>query len=388
MSNNKPPLIVHIIHRLDVGGLENGLVNLLNNLPESKYRHAIVCLTESSDFAKRIKRKDIDIYELHKREGNDLRMFWRLWKLLRKIKPFAVHTRNISALESGVVAALAGVKIRIHGEHGRDIYDLHGKNKKHRFLRRICSPFLHRFIALSKDLEQWLIKDIGISRKKVVQLYNGVNTDRFTSTNGESEFQPDLPAGFDNEDSIIIGTVGRLEQVKDQLTLVKAFIKLLDLMPADRSRLKLILIGDGSCRSMLKEQIQQADIGENVWVAGNREDVPQMLRKMDVFVLPSLGEGISNTILEAMASGLPVVATRVGGNPELVDDGVTGKIVPSADASAMADALSEYIRDINKIKKHGDAGRARVEEIFSLSAMVRRYECIYDSFIENTASQN
>ena len=104
---NVPPLIVHIIHRFGIGGLENGLVNLINYLPVDKYQHAIICLTASSSFSKRIQRPDVDIFELHKKDGKDLSVYWKLWKLLRKLKPAIVHTRNLSALEAAVVAAFA-----------------------------------------------------------------------------------------------------------------------------------------------------------------------------------------------------------------------------------------------------------------------------------------
>ena len=149
------PLIAHVIHRLQIGGLENGLVNLINTLPLGKYRHAIICLTESSDFSRRIRNNDVSIYELHKKEGKDPGLYFRLWRVLKKLKPTIVHSRNIATIETAFIAAMAGSSIRVHGEHGRDIYDVTGDNRKYQRIRRLLSPFISRFVPMSKDLEKW-----------------------------------------------------------------------------------------------------------------------------------------------------------------------------------------------------------------------------------------
>ena len=381
MSTQESSLIAHVIHRLNVGGLENGLVNLINNLPDDKYQHAVICLTESTEFVRRIQRADVEIYELHKRDGKDLAIYLRLWKLLRKIKPDIVHTRNLSALEVSVIAALAGVPIRIHGEHGRDIYDLHGKHKRYQQLRRFCARFIHYFIALSQDLEDWLANDVGISREKIVQIYNGVDVERFYPAGEQKSERLSMPAGFADASSIVIGTVGRLEPVKDQLTLVRAFIELWRTKAEWQAQLRLVLVGDGSLRLRIEAMLDKAGIKEQVWLAGSRDNVPDILRELDIFVLPSLGEGISNTILEAMASGLPVVATCVGGNPELVQDGVTGTLVQPNDFEAMAETLCTYLKDTVYAHQQGLAGRQRVVQLFSLTSMMRCYELVYDALL-------
>jgi len=385
MSTQSIPLILHVIYRLDVGGLENGLVNLINNLPAGRYRHAIVCLTESSKFKMRIKRNDVSIYELHKKNGKDISVYFRLWKLFRRLRPSIIHTRNLAALESGVIAAIAGVPIRIHGEHGRDIYDLYGNNAKYKKMRRICNPFIHRFIAVSKDLTNWLYSDVGIPLYKITQIYNGVDTARFQPREHDSDQHQRIPANFISEDSIIIGTVGRLEPVKDQTTLIKAFLQLIINKPSRRQWLRLVIIGDGSLRLKIEEMLVEADAMELVWMAGARNDVSEILRELDIFVLPSLGEGISNTILEAMASGLPVVATRVGGNSELIKEGLTGYLVPADDSQSLAIALTEYIDNFELRKAHGEAGRQRAQEVFSISSMMKHYQDVYDDLLTTRA---
>jgi sugar transferase (PEP-CTERM/EpsH1 system associated) len=375
----RAPLIAHIIYRFDVGGMENGLVNLINAVPSERYRHAIVCLTEYTDFRRRIRQPGVECFALHKRPGKDMGVYWRLWRLLRTLRPDIVHTRNLPALDSLAIAALAKVPARVHGEHGRDVIDLEGNNLKYNTLRRVLRPLAQRYIAVSCDLAAWLRDRIGVSAARLTQIYNGVDAEKFSPAVGGRAALP--VEGFAPPGSVVIGSVGRLQTVKDQATLVKAFIALIEMEPKLRSQLRLVLVGDGPLRTEIQRLIESAGIEELVWLPGSRDDIPQILQALDIFVLPSLAEGISNTLLEAMACGLPVVATRVGGSPELVEDGVTGVLVPSADPVAMATALLAYVRDPQLIRRHGCAGRERIVREFSMHAMVHSYLAVYDSFM-------
>ncbi len=381
------PLVAHVIHRLDVGGLENGLVNIINHMPEGHYRHAIICMTDyNPSFRARIKKNNVECYALHKRDGKDLGIYFRLWSLFKHLRPVIVHTRNLSALEAQLPAALAGVRCRVQGEHGRDIHDIDGRNRKYNFLRRVFRPLVDRYIPLSHDLDQWLRNQVGVTDNKIVAICNGVDSDFFHPAPAGRE---ELPvAGFAEKDSIIIGTVGRMQTVKDQLMLVRAFVLLLGRLPALRSRLRLVLIGEGPLRAQAQVMLQQADALELCWLPGSRDDTPVLLRGMDIFVLPSLAEGISNTILEAMASGLPVVATHVGGNSELIVEGQTGMLVPPANPDVMADALQRYITDSALRGKHGMQGRQRIEQEFNLDTMVQRYMSVYDDVIKEKYDNN
>ena len=381
-GTREPPLVAHIVYRLDYGGLENGLVNIINRMPEGRYRHAIICLTRYSDFRKRIKRPGVQVFALNKREGKDLLAYWRLWRLLRRLRPAIVHTRNLAALDCVPVAFLAGVKGRVHGEHGRDIFDIDGQNKKYILLRRLCAPFVQTFIPMSRDLERWLERTVRIGTGKIRQIYNGVDTDRFHPPAGAKEALPDTAPA--DGDSFVIGTVGRMEPVKDPGTLIDAFAILVDAMGSAGARLRLVLVGDGPLRPALEQKVRDMGLATQVWFAGARNDVPAVLRRLDLFVLPSLAEGISNTILEAMASGLPVVATAVGGTPEIVSDGRTGTLVPPADAGEMARAMGRYAADRDLAQCHGREARARLENEFSLSEMVNRYLAVYDAVSTRT----
>lgn len=371
-----PPLIVHIIYRLDIGGLENGLVNLINRMPPERYRHAIICLTDHSSFRSRIQRDDVACYALHKRIGKDLWMFWRLFKLLRQLKPAIVHTRNLATLECVLPAALAGVRCRVHGEHGRDVEDMDGSSVKLQWLRRFFKPFVSRYIPLSRDLEAYLHEKIGVPPERMTQIYNGVDSDKFRPPVDGRESLP--VADFAGPGSIVVGTVGRMQIVKDQLTLVRAFLQVLKAVPDVRKHLRLVLVGEGPLRAVAENILAEADALQLAWLPGARHDIPELLRGLDVFVLPSLAEGISNTILEAMATGLPVVATHVGGNPELVEDGVTGTLVPASDPMAMAAVIADYFLDAGKRQCHGKAAREMVERKYSMDAMVAAYMGVYD----------
>jgi len=376
---SKPPLIVHVIYSLGVGGLENGLVNLINHIPPGRYRHAIVCLKDYTDFHKRIAREDVEIVALNKQEGNDIGLYFRLFKTLRQLKPDILHTRNLAAMEGQVVAALAGIKARLHSEHGRDIFDLHGKNRKYNLLRKAISPFPGHFIALSKDLESWLTDTVGVAPDRMSQIYNGVDSVRFHPRSGSRTSLG--PEGFFTEDAFVIGSVGRMAAIKDFPSLVRAFLILLEKEPANRKRLRLLIVGDGVSRQQCLSMLREAGAEELAWLPGERADIPELMRAMDLFTLPSLGEGISNTILEAMASGLPVIATQVGGNVELVKEALTGKLVAPGKPEQMAKAILEYFRCPELLDSHGKAARQEIENRFSMEAMTESYLKVYDKVL-------
>lgn len=376
MSRANAPLIVHVIHRFGVGGLENGVVNLINHMPEERYRHAIVCLQGYTDFRNRLTRENVAIHDMAKRDGNDPGVYWRLLRTFRQLQPAIVHTRNLSAMEAQTVAALAGIPGRVHGEHGRDTYDLHGQNRKYKLLRKTVRPFIGHYIAVSQDLQSWLVSSIGVKRSHISQIYNGVDSTRFRPA--QTPRAQLGPPGFFNEDSIVIGSVGRMAAVKDYPNLTHAFVRLLQLEPTLRERLRLLIVGEGESRDTCLRLLNQHGAGQLAWLPGERSDIPELMAAMDIFVLPSLGEGISNTILEAMATGLPVIATRVGGNPELVQEGVTGRMVPPADSEALAKALLEYVHDAKRRHAHGRAARDIIDRQFSIPAMVQGYLSVYD----------
>lgn len=378
LGRDPRPLIAHVVFRFDVGGLENGVVNLINKLPGGAYRHAVVALTEITDFRQRIVRDDVQFVALRKPPGHALWIYPELFRLFRRLRPAIVHSRNLGSIEVVVPAWAAGVPVRIHGEHGRDVGDLDGSNKKYQSIRRIYGPFVTHFIALSRDLEEYLVGRVGVSREKVTQIYNGVDARRFHKANA-AESVSGCP--FHGPEHWIVGTVGRMQAVKDQVTLAKAFVRALELEPGLRSRLRLVMIGEGPLRLLAQEELDRAGVSDLAWLPGERSDVPEVMRGLDCFVLPSLAEGISNTILEAMASGLPVIATQVGGNADLVLSEETGVLVPAADAEGMAQCIIRLANDPDSARRMGLAGRREVEQRFSMDAMLEAYRGVYDRML-------
>ncbi len=349
------PLVAHVMYRFDTGGLENGIVNLINHMPADRYRHAVIALTEVTDFRQRIQRDDVEFISLNKAPGHGIWLFPKLFALFRRLRPAIVHSRNLAALETQLPAWAAGVPVRIHGEHGRDVGDLDGSNITYQRVRRFYRPFVSYYLALSRDLGEYLTTKIKVPEDKVLQVYNGVDTDRFHPVELDHSI-PDCP--FSRRKHWIVGTVGRMQTVKDQPMLARAFVRALEIDPAIRARLRLAMIGDGPLRAECEQLLAAAGVSDLAWLPGERHDIPEVMGILDCFVLPSLAEGISNTILEAMASGLPVIATDVGGNADLVTPGITGQIVPAGDPEALAHQIVQLANNPDQARQMGQLGRA------------------------------
>jgi sugar transferase (PEP-CTERM/EpsH1 system associated) len=376
------PLVVHVIHRFATGGLENGLVNLINRMPPQACRHAVLAMTEITDFSQRLQRDDVGLYAMHKAPGHGVKLYPRLVALLRELKPAVLHTRNLGPLEMQPAAALAGVGWRVHGEHGRELNDLDGDNRKLQWVRRAYTPFVSRYIALSRDLQDYLIGRVGVAPRRIAQVYNGVDGQRFHPGSQGPEPVPGCP--FDPSRHWLVGTVGRMQGVKHQVLLARAFVRACALSPALRASGRLVLIGDGPLRAECQGILAQAGLTDLSWLPGERHDVPEVLRGLSCFVLPSLAEGISNTILEAMATGIPVIASAVGGNVELVEDRRTGLLVAPDDVEALATAMVALHSDADRARAMGRAGRQDVDQRFSMEAMVSAYMQVYAPGIGHT----
>ena len=372
-----PRLVVHLIHQLDVGGLENGLINLIKHMPPERYRHAIVTLKDYSAYHEHIRARGVEIISLHKREGKDFGHYLRMFKTLRALQPDLIHTRNLCGLEGQLVAALAGVKRRVHGEHGRDMADINGNRLKYNVLRRLLRPLIGHFIAVSVDLEHWLIDSVGAEPGRVSQIPNGVDSIQYHPRLGPPAAIG--PADFMQDNAFVVGSVGRIDELMDYPGLVEAFLRLIASPHPAHQRMRLLIVGDGPRRADCLELLTRAGASHRAWLPGERSDVAQLLRAMDVFVQPSLSDSATNTVLEAMATGLPVVATAVGGNPILVHSGFTGILVPPRAPELMAAAIADYCRIPEMGARHGMRARSRVIARHSLPEMARNYLAVYDA---------
>ncbi|MBF0614949.1 MAG: TIGR03088 family PEP-CTERM/XrtA system glycosyltransferase [Magnetococcales bacterium] len=368
----KPPTIqqptmhiLHLIHRLDIGGLETVVAQLVNRLPVERFRHSVVSLTELTAFQNRFHHPHVTFHALHKQPGKDLLVWVRYWRLLRRLQPDLVHACNLATLEAAIPTRLAGVKRFVHAEHGRDSHDPDGTSPKYLLWRRFMTPWVDRFIPVSGELETWMQTTVSIPRPKILRIGNGV-------------LLPDQPRDWMNRDPdhpFTIGFVGRLWPIKDPMNLVRAFHRLRQMAPDIPVR--LLFVGDGPERATLELLIEQWHLHESIRMVGWQTDVAHHLRQLDLFVLPSKAEGTPLTLLEAMAMGVPVVATRVGGVADLVVEGVTGRLVPPNDPQALAAAMLGYLLDPATASLHGAAGRERVAAHFSLENTIAAYERLF-----------
>ncbi len=372
-------LVVHVVYRFDIGGLENGVVNLINRMPRERFTHAVVSLTEITDFRKRVILDDVEFIALRKPPGHGVRIYPQLLEVFRRLQPAIVHTRNLAALEATIPAWLARVPIRIHGEHGRDVGDFDATSNRYRWMRRLYSPWVTHYVAVSGELSAYLVRDVGIAPARVSMIRNGVDESRFRPRQGGRG--PIAGSPFNDPDLLVLGTVGRLQPVKDQIGLARAFVTVASRSPTLAERLRLVIVGEGPTRQAIEAELTRANLLDHAWLPGERDDIPEILRGLDAFVLPSRSEGISNVLLEAMASGLPIVATDVGGNGELVVNGATGMLVGAMDETALADAIERLCSARETAAGWGIAARARAENEFSLTSMTRNYAALYDRLL-------
>jgi sugar transferase (PEP-CTERM/EpsH1 system associated) len=357
----RPLNICHVVLSLEPGGLENGVVNVVNGLNDAEFNSSICCLQRTGEFAARI-RPDVKITAMGLRAGNDVRLPVRMAGMFRLGKVDIVHTRNAEAFFYGWIAArLAGVPVFIHSEHGRTFPEKSLRARVQRLmLRNVDAAF-----AVSERLKLDLIREIGVRSDRFEVLYNGVDL---------AKFRPHAIAATkdSNHPTLRIGSVGRLVAVKNYALLLKAFVRLPKAL-----RCKLVLVGDGPERPLLEQLASTLHIADRVEFAGHRDDVGQLLHSIDIFVLPSLSEGMSNTLLEAMAAGLPVLASDVGGNREIIEHEHNGLIFRSEDVEGAANQLARLVADADLRMALGIAAAERVRNKFSITAMLQGYEALY-----------
>jgi L-malate glycosyltransferase len=368
-----PIKVLHVVYALQPGGMEYGVVKLVNGLDPSQVRSGIVS-TKPAGVLKHMLAPHVSLFELQRRDGNDPRLIWELYTLFRREQPDVVHTHAWGTLVEGLVAAkLARVPVLIHGEHGTLQLRSH-----QRFVQRRAWAAVDRLLSVSSRLAERMAREADFPLARIHTIRNGVDLPRFGAiSRAAAREQLRLPANAQ-----LAVTVGRLVPVKDHLTLIEA-VALLRRQGADAA---VAIAGDGPLKAMLLERAGALGIADATHLLGHRPDVEVVLAAADIFALTSVSEGLSNTILEAMASGLPVVATRVGGADELVEDGVSGILATAGSSAEIADAMARLFEDSQRRVAMGLAARARVEAEFSLPGMVQRYGSTYLELVTTTDS--
>ena len=356
------PLIAHVVLNLKVGGLERVVVDLIKGLRDSNYSCVVCCLETRGEFAADVDALGVPLYVFHKKHGRDFSTIFRLAHFLREHNVALVHTHNPGAHIYGMLAAgLARVPVRVHTRHGRNFPD----DKKRVWINRILSWGTDVIVPVSDDAGLVATNVEHISPKKIHRIWNGIDTNLYTPHHDPVAGPP------------VIGTVARLSPVKDQGTMLVAFRHVLEEIPDAR----LMLAGDGPCAIKLQEQAAKLGLNGHVDFLGRCSNIPEVLKQMSIFTLSSTTEGLPMTVLEAMAAGLPIVATDVGGNRELVQPPQCGLLVPARDASALSRAYIDLLRDPQRRAQMGAASRARAVQYFSIDHMLAEYKKLYDRLL-------
>jgi sugar transferase (PEP-CTERM/EpsH1 system associated) len=360
--------ILHVISYMGRGGAEMGILKLIAGLGEG-FEHRI-CTTRGfdTDFV----RSSFSEEKMFVAGTAKLKLqfpLFRLARIMREYRPHIVHTRNWGAIEAVAAARLAGAPVVVHSEHGYEVDMFAGLPMRRRLFRRAAYAMTDAVFAVTRELRDFHARQAWIRPERMDVLYNGVDTRRFAPCQ-ETRLAMRRELGLP-EDSFVVGAVGRLVPIKDHQTLLKAAA----LLSARGIDVRVLLVGSGPEREKL--QAAASGLEGRVCFAGDSDRVPGMLDVMDVFVLPSLNEGMSNTLLEAMASGLPVLATNVGGNPEIIEDNINGCLFSPCDVEWLANKLQLLARDPALIHQLGTAARNRAIESFSLSRMLESYRSFY-----------
>ena len=370
-NNTHSVVILHCITELSIGGAQNALLRLLANLDRQRYQPVVASLFNADGaVAMQIRGLNIPVIDLEMPNKWRLDALWRFYRLLRKLRPAVLHTWMFHANIPGrIIGRIAGVPNIISSER---IMGLESKCRLR--LNRLTVPLADRVICVSSNVADFARDRIHLPDAKLVVIPNGIDMASFENlpTREEVRAAEALPT-----DQFILASIGRPRPQKGYDILIDAFGRLAPSYP----KAQLLFVGDGPDRPFLQEKANQLGLSERVTFLGDRIDIPRLLPALDIVVLPSRHEGMPNVALEAMAAGLPVVATTVGGIPEVVDRARTGLLVPPENPAELASALCTILENPDLARKMGASGRQRIEENFDIQQTVARTEQLYASLL-------
>lgn len=362
--------ITHVVEHLPTGGLERIVVDLVREQVRRGHRCQVVCLHERGRLADELTGAGVPVHACGKRVGIDLPALWRLRGHLRRHSTQVLHTHNNAAHYVALTAAI-GL------DFDRVVNTRHGMGSDDRASRRerryaMTMRRTDAVVTVCDSARRSFIERRMVPPEKLRVVLNGIHTAQFVAASDAARARALATLGLPST-TRVIGSVGRLNQAKDQRTLLDAFATL-------RRRgndAALLILGEGDLRGALERRIAALGITDRAFLLGDRSDVADWLPAFDVFALSSITEGYSVALLEACASALPIVATRVGGNAEIVREGVNGVLVPPRDADALADALASLLAAPERARALGAAGRTWVGAHGSVAAMADGYEKVY-----------
>ena len=368
MSAAQPPVAVaHVVQNLAIGGLERVVVNLASHAHRDRYRPFIVCLGPGGPLVEQARAAGVEVFVLAKKRGFTPGTVATLARRFRQQEARVVHCHNAAPL---VYGALAGRIAR-----ARVVYTAHGMKTSaaSQPVRMDRLGLVDAFVTVSDDARQIAIRKGGADDARVRTILNGVDTRAYRRGDASQRERVRTSFGFD-ANAFVFAIVARLSPAKDHATLFRAFAALAAVNPSVR----LVVVGDGEMHEVLAGLLHELRMQDRIVLAGAREDVADLVAAFDCFVLSSYTEGLAMTLLEAMAAELPVVATRVGGNAEVVVDGETGLLVPARNSEGLRDAMQWMAGHPAEARAMGVRGRERAASTFSIEAMVNAYEGTYD----------
>jgi sugar transferase (PEP-CTERM/EpsH1 system associated) len=364
--------VLHVVNRLDTGGMEYGVLKVIEGLDWELFEHRLCATRGFNPEIVRLRHLENQVCTVGRPNAGAQFLVFRLARIMKEYRPHIVHSRNWGAIEAVIAGRLARVPVVVHSEHGYELEILSGFPFRRRVLCRTAYAMADAVFTVSRELSEYHARQVGLAPGRIRVIPNGVDTLRFADRpqqRASLRQQFGLPA-----DSFVIGTVGRMVPIKDHATLLRAA----ETLVARRIEVSILLVGTGPELSGLRQSVENSSaLRERVRFLGVSDQVPDVLNALDVFVLPSISEGMSNTLLEAMASGLPVVATRVGGNPELIEENRSGWLFAPRDVGDLTERLARLSRDPALRRQLGAAARQRALDYFSLDRMLEDYRKLY-----------
>ncbi len=375
MVNQSKIRILHLINVSTISGAENVVLTLAKGMNDSEFETEICTLSTTGDLHKSAQQNGIKAYALgYKNILNLPIILIKLFLLLRRNKYQIINTHLFQSSVIGTfIGKLVGVPVIIETRHYTDYMYKYG-NKIEQWLDKTTANNISCVIAVAKTIQDVLctVERIPMNRTEVI--YNGINLNKLSVNKNKKE---NTIKNMNLQDKIVLSYVANFHIRKGHKYLIEAILNLKRLY----SNIYLMIIGDGKIRNELEKLTKQLDIGNNVIFLGYRSDIPELLSVSDIYVHPSLEEGFPLTIIEAMAAGLPVIATTVGGISELIIDGDNGILIPPGNTQALVDAISDLIEHQEKRSALAETGKQYVESNLTDEIMVNKYREVYRSKI-------
>ncbi len=366
--------ILYFITGLKTGGAEIVLYNLVKEIDKERFEPIMISILSLTEVGEKIKKSGIPVLSLNAKFKFNPFIFFRLLSILKKEKPIILHTFLFHTDFLGrIVGKFCKVPIIISSIRNEYI----GGSLRERLLQ-FTDKFADVVVIVSQKVEEKMIKARVVSPQKSIVIYNGIDINKFKFQ--DEEKRKEIREKFNlKESNKVLISVGRLFKAKGYPYLIEAIKILKEKYP----EIVLLILGEGEEREKLEKLIRKDNLDKNIFLLGRKENVADFLNVADVFVLSSLWEGFPNVILEAMACGLPVVATNVGGVEEIIEDNVSGFLVEPKNPSALAKKI-EFVLNLNsgKRKEIGKKGRKTIEEKFSLGKMIKSYENLYEKLFK------